>query len=161
MTYTITLTDHELNLAEWVGMERQGWNERRGHVDAHGRGAQNGEAEHTAGAAAEMAVARYFSLYWEPLWDELDRSRADVGNLHVRSTDHQGGCLLLHPTDPNAPFVLVTRRSPEFTLVGWIRGDAGKRDVWWREDTGRPAFFVPQLALWDLGRVPVVVELGQ
>jgi hypothetical protein len=96
------------------------------------------------GALSEMAVAKALGRYWGGGSD----AREDVGRVQVRSTPRLDGSLILHPGDPDAaPFVLAVGGEGSYRLAGWILGQDGKRREWWRTDTGRPAFFVPQSAL--------------
>lgn len=69
----------------------------------------------------------------------------DVGPCGVRWTPREDGCLILHPQDADdTVFYLVVGRVPNQRIVGHIKGSAGKDPGFWREYTGRPAFFVPQ-----------------
>lgn len=162
---TILLSDRELDLAEAVGWARQNWNADRGYHNAFGLGELDQSRDgnlNVQGAYGELAVAKFWDLYWLPLWDAHDRTRPDVGNLHVRSTKYPDGCLLLHDTDPDdGPFVcVVTADLPRCRIVGWKRAKHGKRQQFWRTDTNRPAYFVPQDQLWSVWTCPVSVTLG-
>jgi hypothetical protein len=48
-------------------------------------------------------------------------------------------------------FILVTGTAPSFRIAGCIMGRDAKRSEFWRTDTGRPAYFVPQDVLTPLG----------
>lgn len=138
---------HELLQAAIVGSQRNVEALRHARPTTHGF---SGAAWtiHIEGAAAEMAYAKARDVFWLSVVDDFHALPGDVGRTQVRSTDRANGCLLLHHEDPdNAAFVLAVGRAPEFDFVGWgIAGDL-KRPEFWREDTGRPAFFVPQTAL--------------
>ncbi len=112
------------------------------------------------GAAAEMAVAKAYNLFWTPVVQRPEELPGDVGRgmhaLQVRSTPREHGRLILHERDKDdAIFVLVTGRIPAFTIRGWIQGKDGKCDRFLHPGDGRPAFFVPQEHLRQ-GHPPVV-----
>jgi hypothetical protein len=144
----VRLTEHQLRQAAQAGVERQILAIRNGRRDSHGFEG-DGWGLHIEGACAELAVAKCRNKFWEAVVDVPEGLEGDVGRAQVRSTRRASGCLLVHPDDPDpAPFVLVIVRSPyEYDVVGWIEGRNAKREEWWRTDTGRPAFFVPQSAL--------------
>lgn len=112
------------------------------------------------GAAAEMAVAKSFNLFWTPVVREPKELDGDVGfglqALQVRSTPRDNGRLILHDRDADdAVFVLVTGRLPEFHIRGWTTGREGKQARFQHPGDGRPAYFVPQESLHQ-GEPPVV-----
>lgn len=147
----ITLSFFELWQAVQVGGMRNIEARRRGRPDTYGKNVsemEGGWGVHIEGAAAEMAVAKSLNNYYEGVWREIDRSRGDVGRVQVRSTMRANGCLILHPEDNDEHvFYLVTGIAPTFRIVGSILAARGKVDRFWRTDTGRPAFFVPQSEL--------------
>lgn len=101
------------------------------------------------GALAEMAVAKLLNVYWAGAYcDNPWAMPGDVGRFQVRSTARAQGCLIVHPDDPDAAwFLLVVGEAPRLRVVGGIMGADAKAPQWWRTDTGRPAYFVPQAAL--------------
>src|SRR5262245_14237971 len=143
-----TLDWYELLQAAIVGSQRQVKRLREGMHDAHGYNG-DGWSIHIEGAAAEMAYAKATNRYWSvPVADDFRSVPGDVGTVQIRSTPRPNGCLILHPGDrDDAPFVLAIGRAPAFDFVGWGYAGDLKRREYWREDTGRPAFFVPQDAL--------------
>lgn len=147
----ITLSFFELWQAVQVGAMRNLQARRRGRPDTHGKDVSKmdgGWGLHIEGAAAEMAVAKATGRYWDGVWNEIDRSRDDVAGIQVRSTTRDNGCLILHQSDnDNDVFYLVVGLAPRFRLAGCIRASDGKDQRFWRTDTGRPAFFVPQSEL--------------
>lgn len=83
------------------------------------------------------------------------------GKVEVRSTHHAGGCLIVHETDRDLPFVLAIVRGATVTLAGWLPGNEGKsRDFWADKGNGRPAFFVPQTFLRDMDTLKVFLREG-
>lgn len=145
------LTWHEVSLAAIAGCQRNLQGLARGRPVAFGVSATAPGGTwgiHIEGACAELAVAKATGSYWEPVWSQTDDQRDDVEGWQVRSTARDNGALILHPTDPDdARFVLLVGLAPRYRIAGWIDGAAGKRQEFWRTDTGRPAFFVPQSAL--------------
>lgn len=146
----VELNWHEVSLAAGAGCKRYVHALAKGRSDTYGFDAAHGGgwSIHIEGACAELAVAKATRSYWEPVWADLDDQRDDVGGWHVRSTPRRNGSLIVHPPDPDdGRFVLVTGAAPRFRIAGWIVGREAKRLEFWRTDTGRPAFFVPQSAL--------------
>lgn len=149
-----SLTWFEFFQAANVGVMRNMQARRLKRPDNHGkdiRDIEGGWGPHIEGACAECLVAKTLNIYWEAVWREIDKSRGDVGDYQVRSTIRENGCLLLHPENPDeAEYILVVGLAPKQRIVGKIRGSEGKKDEYWRTDTGRPAFFVPQAKLTPL-----------
>lgn len=142
------LTWHEVSLAAIAGCQRNVQGMARGRPLAFGADPEAAWSIHIEGACAELAVAKATNSYWEPVWAQTDDQRDDIEGWQVRSTPRRSGCLLIHQTDPDeARFVLVVGTAPTFRIAGWIVGREAKRLEFWRTDTGRPAFFVPQSAL--------------
>lgn len=135
----VKLTWIELTIAAVVGIARritsiQGrWNKFK-HCE------KSDWATDIDGAAAEMAVAKALGLYW----DCSNRSfkRADLAGalLHVRSTNHPDGHLIVRKNDENGLYVLVITDSPHYRIVGWISLDGAKEDRFWQGDS----WWVPQ-----------------
>ena len=101
------------------------------------------------GCAAERAVAKAYNLYWEPVVENPEELRGDVGMgmraLQVRSTTRKDGRLIVHERDNDEhAFVLVVGCIPEFEIKGWIMGVDAKQEHFLFKGDGRPAFFVPQ-----------------
>lgn len=96
-------------------------------------------------AAAEMAVAKYLDVYWAD--DQEPDYGGDVGNLGVRSTEHDTGHLLIYDRDPDdKTFVLVITKPPWFKIVGGMVAKDAKDHDEWREETKYrvPCWAVPQ-----------------
>ena len=155
----------EFSGAEWalgyaVGAARCDWNRNRGHRDTFGHyDVAGGDrlASHVVGALGELAVAERWALEWRPLWLKLDKTRPDVGNLHVRATARADGCLLLHDDDPDdGPFVCVIVEGRRWRIVGWRFARDGKH--WNRRrpsPNGLPqSFFLPQPELLPVWACP-------
>jgi hypothetical protein len=88
---------------------------------------------------AEWIVAKYYGRDFNPFASKYKRV-ADVGNgIEVKHTE-SGFHLIVYPNDRNTDVaVLVTGKSPEFHITGWIPVSMAKRprfkkstqDSWW------------------------------
>ena len=144
----VTLTSPEVQYAAYVGTQRRVSAIANQRGDRYGTPFRDPWSIDIEAAAAELAFAKARDRYWQPLADDPNTLTGDVGRVQIRSTHRTNGCLITHPTDPdNAPFVLAIGQIPTYTFVGWLWGRETKHQQWWRTDTGRPAFFVPQSAL--------------
>ena len=106
------------------------------------------------GACAELAVAKYYGVYWEPSVNTFHK-QSDVSNgYEVRSTPKPDGCLIVRGNDKeDRTYILVICDSPtSFRLVGSKKVTDCKVDRFYRkgDQLGRNAWFVPQDALDDL-----------
>lgn len=150
----VDLTLQELILAAHVGIRREVSARAVGRQNAHGFNGDtaDGWSMHVEGAAAECALAKHLGGYWPMTVGRLDLE-GDVGEgIHVRSSRRRDACLILHPDDADeGVFWLVVGQAPHFVVVGSAVGVEGKIERFWREDTGRPAFFVPQAELLPAG----------
>lgn len=151
MSVLIRLTDQQWSTSLEFGRRR--YEANRATPDAHGRVGKSAKDEAEA-CAAELAVAVFLDVYWDPIADRPHK-QGDVGNVDVRSTPRRDGRLILHAGDvDDRPYVLVVGEGLERYLIGWITGRDGKRRAWWTDPgTGRPAFFVPQAALWPMSQL--------
>jgi hypothetical protein len=114
---------------------------------------------HIEGACGELAVAKFFDLFWSGNYGRLRAD--DVGPLQVRTTAHATGRLIIYRADADEKiFVLVTGRAPNFCLRGWIRAREGKRAEWLddplKQFTNAPerrAYYVPIAALHPMSEL--------
>lgn len=147
MSIPVTLDWFEVSRGAQVGVQRQVLNLSQGKHDAH-RFDGDPWSVHINGALAELAFAKATGRYWLALTKDPKTLPGDVGGDQIRSTSRSDGSLILHPEDSDeARFYLVVGTCPRYTIVGWVYGSEGKNRTFWREDTGRPAFFVPQSQL--------------
>jgi hypothetical protein len=130
---------------------------------------------HVDGCCAELAVAKSLGMYWDGYSKTPSKLKGDVGQWQVRSTCHEGGCLIAHEQDRDETvFVLVVGSAPNLRIAGWIRGidakqkrfvrdgdskkkrfeQGTKKDESKDESKVRVAYFVPQRELWDWDRRP-------
>jgi hypothetical protein len=79
--------------------------------------------------AAEMVVASYFGLKYDPYADTM-KTQADVGtNIEVKWTRYENGHLIIYPNDRQMDVaVLVVGKSPKYYLKGWLPVAMAKRD---------------------------------
>ena len=116
----VTLSPDEIHLAAITGVSRR--------IDSMKTGLNNQKqsdgsdwAIDIEGACAELAVAKQMNLFWNGHVQSF--KNADVGVLHVRSTVHHDGHLIVKDNDPDdAVFMLVTCACPVYTIVGGISG---------------------------------------
>lgn len=140
---TISLNSRESMHAANVGILRRISAEFKNRTHANGlsRDAAPWDID-INGAMAELAVAKLLGVYWT---GASELGAIDVLFCDVRHTTVPDGCLLIQKTDANdRPFVLVTGIMPEFNVCGWMLAGDAKQDQYWRTDTGRPCYFVPQ-----------------
>lgn len=149
----IELTNYEMDQAADVGRSRNAINRDAGQADGCVMESLDIDIQ---GAQAELAVAKAFKMEWTGRlytyqdWQDWRKNGHDVGPIEVRSTRHENGRLILHPSDNNkSPFVLIrSHKSPEFDIVGWQWGVVGKSDHYWHDvGYGRPCFYVPNAKL--------------
>jgi len=106
-------------------------------------------------SCAEMAVAKYFNVYWDGSVNSF--KLPDVGGFQVRHTQKLDGCLIVRPADSDRDvYLLVVGSSPTYYLVGWCYGRDAKLDefVVGYNDMP-PAWFVPQIKLVPLDTIPM------
>lgn len=144
---TIKLTNPELFVAGHVGTMRRVASIQKKSPDTKNskRGFWETDAD---GAAAEMAVAKHFGVYWVP---SVNAGKAsDVLDFQVRSTSWPSGKLIVRPKDEkNEKYILVIVIAETCSIVGWIWADEAKQDRFWKpaDHTGEAAWWVPQSEL--------------
>jgi hypothetical protein len=131
------------------GRRRETEGQRLGMTHTYGMDPAKGMTNHRLGALAELAMATFLNVPWEP--SEGATKEPDLPpDWQVRATDKARGSLIVRGNDPEEHrYALVIQDSPGwFLVVGWIRGKHAKRDEYRRAAAGRPAaWFVPQGAL--------------
>lgn len=151
----------ELTTTEWlqamnVGCMRAAKARAGGLTQRWGGRPEWSDANHIMGATGEAVVAKHFGVFWLGTGEV---GGPDVGGIQVRANRRPSDSLMLHESDANgAVFVAVTVVEGRGWLRGWIHGRDGKRREWWRDPTGqgRPAFFVPDDALFPMAGLCVV-----
>lgn len=155
----VKLTASEMIQAAVVGSMRQVQNLTKCRRDAHGLSPENGWQVHIEGAAGEMAFAKWANRYWSGNLGDLQAD--DVGQTQIRTRSRHGYELIVHPDDADERvFVLLTGLAPTFRIRGWIWGWDAKRSEFWKDPAGgRPAFFVPHVALHPMAQTPQRVRI--
>ena len=153
MIATIRLDPCEVAIAKVVAQFRIDRVESQKLGPGHGE-LGNGLHRHFPGAAAELAVAKHFGVYWAGSIESW--TGEDVAGLEVRSTKHVGGSLILYPSDDpdkNAILVVVLNDGAECRLIGTIPIRYGQHVRYSMAGDPRlrpgspPQFWVPQNAL--------------
>jgi hypothetical protein len=96
---------------------------------------------------AEYAVARYFGIADFTARDSRFKRTADVGSIiEVKWTKYDSGSLIIYDTDRSTDIaILVTGKSPNYVLKGWIPIAIAKNQRWRRRD--QPTYWVEQYHL--------------
>lgn len=115
-------------------------------------GDDNAEEYDVNGVAGEWAFRNFSGLPWtgwRPVQGGYGRQDQEFAGYEVRSTDHQGGHLIIKRGDPvGQRYVLVIIAPPECGIVGWIEGKDGKRERFWNPPWMKQAAYgVPQADL--------------
>ena len=138
------------------GMRRQGTNEAQGLRGRNG-GAWKGSKAldiHLLGAAGEVAVASYLGMK-EHLFKETEARRGsdDLPGIDVKTRSKASYDLIVQKReDPKKKFVLVTIENQQTLLHGWCYGEEAMQEQYWADPArGRPAYFVPKVALHSIG----------
>lgn len=151
VTRYIRITWSEVAIAAHVGMQRQIHSLKDGRKPAHGFVGDEWGI-HIEGACAELAVAKFFNLYWEPRINTF--RQPDIGDcIQVRRRSNSDYELLVRPKEKNEEFfVHVTGRAPLFAVHGWMTGEEAKsREERLKTHGDRPAaYFVDKNDLHPL-----------
>ena len=138
------------------GVRRQGVNEAQGLRGRNG-GAWKGSKAldiHLLGAAGEVAVASYLGMK-EHLFKETEARRGsdDLPGIDVKTRSrHQYDLIVQKNENACKKFVLVTIESQKTFLHGWCYGHEAIKEEYWADPArGRPAYFVPKVALHSMG----------
>jgi len=156
---TVTLNKSELKNARNVHEERKRHNLAVGAEEQYDCPPEHSNKYAHQGVIGEVAFAKATGQYW-PGYHQGEYDMLDVGDNEVRSTECQSGHLIVHPKDLDPPkesrktggrnrrfcLVLLSHKDGIVTakLAGWCWGRDAEKDAYWRKDTGRPAWFVPQ-----------------
>jgi hypothetical protein len=146
----VTLEQFEWAMAVGVGIRRQMASISR--PDNHGFHG-DGWGVHIEGACGEMAVAKAVNVYWDGSVNSF--RRPDLPGIQVKTRSEDFYDLIVRPCDDDdAAFVLVSGKSPSFTIHGWIRGAEAKQEAFLQTHGGRPpAYFVPKDRLRPIGEL--------
>ena len=137
-------------------MRRQRVNEAKG-LRGRNKGAWRGDKAleiHLLGAAGEVAVASYLGLK-EHLFKEIEAKRGsdDLPGIDVKTrSKHKYDLIVQRNENPEKKFVLVTIEGQKTLIHGWCWGREAMQERYWADPArGRPAYFVPKVALHSMG----------
>jgi len=150
----VKLTAYELMQASTVGSMRQISALMNRLPDKHGFDGL-GWSEHIEGMCGEIAVAKAINCYCSGSVNTF-KLGGDLGsNIQVRTRSKHEYELIVRESDRDDDvFVLVTGKSPEFVVRGWITGTDAKRDEWKKTHGGRAeAYFVPHSSLMPMSKI--------
>lgn len=152
----VRLTNFELFMASMVGVRRnleQGQKNGRLGNETTNKVQNKDFGWHTdiESAAAEMAFAKLFNLYWNGSFNTY-KTMADVAEFEIRHTQHDDGKLIIRPgdvrnsEDKDKTYFLVTGTTPIFCVRGWVvAGDIMNDKFLFKGFNGMPdAWFIPQ-----------------
>lgn len=149
---TILLSNAECYLAAQVGASR--------HIKAMPYTKQDGNKrglgwdEDINGAGGELAVAKYFNIYW-PGFDN-DGKGCDIADFQIKTTHLHAGKLVVRNTEnDNDRCILVIGSMPQYYIVGWITAKNARNTKYLynpqnSDNTNKSAYFVPQADLLDM-----------
>lgn len=105
---------------------------------------------HIEGACGEVAVAKVMGKYWGGSVNSF-KSGGDIDSTgwEVRTRSREEYDLIIRDTDPDGRvFILVTGKSPDYSVWGWIMSEDAKQPQWRKNYGGHgEAYFVPKAAL--------------
>jgi hypothetical protein len=150
-----TFSEEERRLAMEEGRRRQAVNEAKG-LRGRNRGPRFGDKAlevHLLGAAGEMAVASFLGMK-DFLYKETEAKRGsdDLSGIDVKTRSrHSYDLIVQKGEDSRKKFVLVTIEKQTTLLHGWCYGEEAMLDKHWADPArGRPAYFVPKVALHSM-----------
>ena len=141
----IKLSLAEIQVASQVGIQRQLEDIKAKKKSFAGEKQDAGWQRHIEGALTECAMAKYLNVYW----NKQKWNLPDVGEVEIRSTSYENGCLILRPNDADdKKYYLLVGVNGEYKICGYLYGRDGKQDKYLTNMGGRVnAYFVPQSEL--------------
>lgn len=147
----IELGEPWLKFASYLGRKRAHDCKQRGWVERHAPDTISLEDRQYLGAAAELAVAKWVGVWFEPHTAQSSALPDVPPDWQVRYRPYPHYELFIQPHEAPRAFrhVLVLGAPPVFLLAGWIWAKDGARDEWRQTHGGRhpEAFFVPRAML--------------
>ena len=149
----VELTPAEVLQGAQAGIMRQTKNIHQKLKPAYGASTENDWQLHVEGCLGEMVVAKYLNRFWQGAVGVPHHG--DIGRLEVRTSNRETARLIVHDRDlSDSIFILVTGRNGSYNIRGWIRGEEAKQSRFWKDPVGgRPAYFVPQSELIEIGKL--------
>lgn len=159
----IRLTEKELDRATQFALKF--WDAHHRHKDMnHGASKMYGYRAQVAkclmGFRAELALAKYLRLNWDPKLESKENS-TDLGDdIQIRAVSNAHADLIIRQADKkygrmHCRFILIhAHKNPkEYTVLGWTYGinALSKKSYWQDKGNGRPmAWFIPQEDLFSM-----------
>lgn len=150
----VTLNSQELKLAADVGIARQIL-----FLNPENKSPYNGPgwAMSIAAACGELAVAKYFDIYYKP---NISMKNADymVGKVNVRVSLMTTPTLVIRQLDlaNKNPFILVAGTDePNYYLVGWTEVKDALKEQYVKQTPGKPSvYMIPYFDLNPIDTIP-------
>lgn len=151
----ITLEDYEVHLAAGAGLRRHIASLFAGQQHRNEMPLEMGWTNDIEGACGEYAASKFFDKCWDGSVNTF-RTKPDLGNLEIKTRSEHWHDLIIRDCDlPDRRYILVTGKSPNFWIRGWLYGRDARKDEWWKTHGNRPgAWFVPVTELntsWPAG----------
>jgi len=149
----VSLTDYELAMAANAACLRNIAAVKRGYKS---KIEDQQWQSHIEGACGEVAVAKAMGKYWGGSVNSF-KSSGDIDSTgwEVRTRSSHNFDLIVRKDDPDdRVFILVTGRSPNYCVWGWIKSEDAKQQKWIKDYGGHgEAYFVPHSALRPMGEL--------
>jgi len=160
MTIDVTLSFHEIAYAAQAGIMRR--------IDSMEKNLQKIQQAETSGwnididgACAELAVAKALNMHWG---GHVGSFKApDVGELHIRSTNHANGQLIIRKNDPDEyVYMLVICKCPDYKIIGGMSGRKAKaREITKGLNGKMDCWFIPQDDLFTAEEIFARIKWGR
>src|SRR4029077_16732613 len=121
----------EILLAANVGCMRNEQSLKLGRQPGNGAGVANTWTLNIEGSAGEMAIAKYFGVFWSGAIGDI--MAADIGcRYQVKTnTSRRFDDLVIRQSDPDdCLYILVLSFLPDFILAGWASASDAKQQKW-------------------------------
>ena len=147
MNNDVTLTGYEMAMASDAGRLRN----ISAIKDGRKPQIEGGEWQaHIEGAAGEVAAAKWMNVFWGGSVNTF-KTGGDIDGTgwEVRTRSKHEYDLIVRDSDPdNRVMILVTGKSPNFRVQGWIKTEEAKRAEFLQNYGGYgQAYFVPKSRL--------------
>ena len=146
----VVLSDEQLNEALEVKKLRRADSIRRGCKDKHGIKPEHTDASEVLGAEAEYAFTLAMHITWSKSVGTFKHKPDAILKtipIEVRGSTFYKARLIHRSDDsPDRYFVLVVKVNRNtFDVVGWIKGEDARRDIWLDNPSNRgECWMVPQ-----------------
>jgi hypothetical protein len=121
---TVTLDRNEIYIGAIIGVRRmlESWKSKECNKVKNKDFGWHSDIE---AACAELAFAKWMGVYWD--FSVNTFKKPDVAGYQVRHCQSADGSLIVRPNDSNSEnYVLVVGTTPEFKIIGWIKGEDAK-----------------------------------